>query len=199
MSSGVKSCQAVSGENSVQCCWWLIRNPEGPLLWSKKAVPVWQGGIPLLLYRTISSLSSKECFSPSDLSGQRSLDLRSWPSCLVPLAKGEVVFCAFLAALNSIKLHYSRCQLVHSELGYDVYWRSSWVSQIFLCFTISIYLFICKIRFLFTAISSILLIIMLCGLLSSGSPKWRQGRVARSTTWWCLGLLSHPPGATDFT
>ena len=49
--------------------------------------------------------------SPSDVSGQQNLDLRSWPSCVEPFIYGEVLvmLClpdvqiyAVLAALNSI-------------------------------------------------------------------------------------------------
>ena len=57
------------------------------------------------------------------------------------------------------------------------------------CFTISLYLYFCKMWHLFTLIFSVLLLIIVCGLPSSRSPGGEEV-VWTSTTWRCLGLLS---------
>ena len=55
-----------------------------------------------------------------------------------------------------------------------------------LCFTISSYLYFCQIWCVFILLFSFfLLLVILCGLPSSRSPRWSGG-------WRCLGLLSHP-------
>ena len=47
----------------------------------------------------------------------------------------------------------------------------------FLCFTISLYLYFCQM----CCLSTLSLLILLSGLPSSRSPRWRGGRVAQST------------------
>ena len=92
-------------------CRWVISNVVGPLLCSKKVSPVWHTCILLLLFQTICFLwprclhccPQRNDLSPSDVSEQRSLDLRSWPSCVGRLfCLPNVQICAVLAALNSI-------------------------------------------------------------------------------------------------
>ena len=66
-------------------CRWVITNVEGHLFCSQIVVPDWNRGIFLLLIQTIylfwlrclHCCSQRNDFSPSDGSGQQSLDLRS--------------------------------------------------------------------------------------------------------------------------
>ena len=95
----------------------LIGSVLGQLLCSNMVVPVWHRWTNLLLFPTICLLwprclhccPQRNDFSPSDLSGQQSLDLRSWPSCVY----GEVVLSPqFLnmcspGSTEQHKLHYS--------------------------------------------------------------------------------------------
>ena len=78
-----------------------ISTVVGDLLCSKIAIPVWHRWILSLPFQTICLLKMPRClhccpqrndFPPSDVSGQQSLDVRSWPSCEVPFVYGEVVF-----------------------------------------------------------------------------------------------------------
>ena len=76
-----------------QAGWHVV----GYLLYSERLIPVWQmdSFTPLSnhlssLAKMLTLLSSKEWFSPSDVSGQQSLGLRSWPSCVVPFFYGRV-------------------------------------------------------------------------------------------------------------
>ena len=111
---GVNGCQAVWEENSVQHCTWVISKVLVHFLCSKRGP---------------SSLTMMDFFTPLShrLSG-----------CLV---FPTVQIGAVLAALNSINyitlfclwdglVSASVCWQVESEPVYDVYWRSSWVSQI---------------------------------------------------------------------
>ena len=77
---------------------WVISNALGHLLCLKKVIPVWHGCTVLLLFKTICLLwprflhfcRQRHDFSPPDVSGQQRLDLRSWPSCIVPFdCRGE--------------------------------------------------------------------------------------------------------------
>ena len=105
----------LSGERTQSCI------VLGHLLCSKKVIPVWHTWIILLLFQTICLLwprclhccPQRNYLSPSDVSGPQSLDLKSWPSCVVPSVYGEVVLspqCTNLCSPGCIeqhKLHYS--------------------------------------------------------------------------------------------
>ena len=97
-------------------CKWLLRNVISHPLCLKTVIPVWYRWIILLLFQTICLLWPKcpRCcpqmnyFSPSDVCGQQSLDLRSWPSCVVPFVYGEVVLspqCTNLCSPCCIEQH----------------------------------------------------------------------------------------------
>ena len=144
-------------------------------------------------------------FSPADVSGQRSLDLRSQPSCVVPLADGEVVLSpqwkkksAFLAALNSIYITHGagrstvNWNMMFIEEPPEFLWYSSVSQSPYICISIKFdsfslwsFLFNCSL--------------LLCGLTSSRSPRWRRSCVAWGTAWRFLYLLSRPSGSTGFT
>ena len=78
---------------------WVVNNVLVQLLFSKMVVPIWHKWIILLLFQTVCLLWTR-CWhccpqrsdaSPSDVSRQQSLDMRSWPSCVVPFIDGDVV------------------------------------------------------------------------------------------------------------
>ena len=109
---------AVWGESSIQHYRWVISDVVGHLLCSKMVIPVWHRWIIFLLFQTIG-LPQPRCLlivvpkvmffsSSSDVRGQQSLDLRSWPSCVVSSVYGEVVLslqCTNLYIASCIELH----------------------------------------------------------------------------------------------
>ena len=92
----------------------VIGNVLGQLLCSKMVIPVWHIWIPSPFFQTICLLWGSHCchqgndLSPSDVSGQQSIALRSWPSCVVPFVYGEVVLspqCTNLCSPGYIEQH----------------------------------------------------------------------------------------------
>ena len=111
-------------QNSGLHCRWVICDVFGHLLCSETVVPVWHRLILLLLVQTICLLWTS-CFhccphrddlSPSDVSGQPSVDRRSRPSCAVHSFLERLFYLPNVQICALHKLHSSVCLSVLAGL-----------------------------------------------------------------------------------